>query len=509
MQDTFQQRLDFVGLGDGVADRLAPVAENAARHLEQALQRFSAQVSATPSAARFLYGRERIEGDGGGPSAHWRALLAGQIDRDFAEASSRTGQRQARIGVEPRWAAGSHSIIVQELVRGVIRDGVAQLIKPRRGPLGLLGAPDAISVQDGADALANGVATLVGAVMADLDFCFSGYAERLRLDGEARLEAQQGRLHQGIAMAGSLLERAAEGRRDFPDMASDDPDLAPLRAGAEKLADKVVSLLDDLETAGSAARALGAEVLAGGQALLAGQGAQRELVQRLERQLAQAAPRAADLPPRLGALVRRGKALARRCVRHRRDLMAATGSVSEPIGGDPAALIERIDGLGLAANLVAARLAQGAAVDQGLDGDLHAIALGLAQVSAQLRAEGDRRAGATGNADQAARRMVSLLEQIGADLGADAALLAALERDSLVLAAGCAEANGMAAALVDTAGQGEAAVERIEAALAGAGALAVLAEAFDGSGPVGLDNDEPPVHAVFDHEAIAAHWHVG
>ncbi|MBJ3786299.1 protoglobin domain-containing protein [Devosia sediminis] len=505
MQDTLQQRLDFIGLGEGVEERLAPVADSAARHLDLALQRFASQVATAPSAARFLYGRERIEGDSGGPATHWRALVSGRLDRSFAEAAVRTGQRHARIGVDPRWHVGSQAIIVQDLVRGMIPEGVATMMKPRRGPLGLLGAPDASAVQDATDALANGVATLLGAVLLDLDLTYSGYFERQRLDAETRLDAQEARLRQSIEAAGRMLEAAAEGRREEAGLAGDDAELAPLRAGAEKLADRVATLIDDLGTASRAAESLANDVLASGKALVAENAAQRDLAQRLAELLSQQAPRAADLPRQLGDLARHGKALARRCARQRRDLLAA--SAAEANRNNPLALVERIDGLGLSANLVAARLAQSAGgAGEKLDGELHAIALGLAQVSAELRAEADRRDSASENTDHAATRLATILEQLVAELGADSAALAELEQQGRTLADGVAEASALADGLVTSAGQGAEAVERVRASLAGAGALGDLKAVFNAPTLTEAQAEEQQDYPALDYEAIAAHW---
>ncbi len=68
----------------------------------------------------------------------------------------------------------------------------------RRGPLGMLGAPDPSAVMDAAEAMASGVATLVSAIVFDLDLTFTGYIDKLRQDGEARLEAQRAELRQAV-----------------------------------------------------------------------------------------------------------------------------------------------------------------------------------------------------------------------------------------------------------------------------------------------------------------------
>jgi methyl-accepting chemotaxis protein len=509
MQDTLQQRLDFVGLGDAAEERLAPIAESAARHLEMALQHFAARASNTPSAARFLYGRDRIEGDGGGPAAHWQALLAGRLDKGFAEQAMRTGQRHARIGVDPRWQAGSHAIIAQVLVRGIIRDGIATMTRPRRGPLGLLGAPDPTALNDAADALASGVATIVGAVLFDLDLTFSGYVERLRQDGEARLAAQQAQLHQSLEAAGKLLELAAEGRRDDALIEGNEPELAPLRAGAEKLADRVIGLIEDLDLAGRAAEALAAEVLSDGQGLVEHSAAQGEGAQRLVEQLGRSVPHAIALRNGLADLVRQSRALARRCSRQRRTLLALRADAGAQ--RDPTVttdLVDRVDALGLAANLAAARLAQGNASGP-LDADLRDLALGLAQVSAQLRAVADRNEHAGRHAGEDPARMTDAIEQLTRDVGADLTALVALEREGAALAEGLESALSLSAPLAILGGEGQAALDRLRHVLAEAGALTDLSRAFEDPAPADVPpRAGDPVLPAPDQAALAAHWHV-
>ncbi len=54
MQDTFEQRLAFVGLDKDVEARLAPIADLVERHVEGALERFNAQVSRAPARRAFF-----------------------------------------------------------------------------------------------------------------------------------------------------------------------------------------------------------------------------------------------------------------------------------------------------------------------------------------------------------------------------------------------------------------------------------------------------------------------
>lgn len=511
MQDTLQQRLDFVGLGEGVAARLAPIADSAMVHLETALQRFAAHASATPNAARFMYGRERIAGEGGGPAAQWRALLSGQIGRSFAETAMRTGQRHARLGVDPRWHAGSQAIVLDVLIRGIVEDGMAAALKPRRGPLGLLGAGDPAASARVADAMAAGLSTLASAVLLDLDLTYAGYAEKLRLDAELKLEGEQARLRLVLDQAGRLLAAAAEGRRDETLLVSADPDLAPLRAGAEKLADRVIGLVEDLATAGEAAEALAAEVLSAGEVLVSERAGQIEDARTLSEVLGEQAPAAAALSNGLGELARHGKAVSRKVGKGRRDLEASRLALDAAARQPDVA--EGADGLSQAANLLVARLATMNGLPQGnaLEADMRALAFGLAQLAGQVRKGQEATTRLGRDAATALETAGRLLERLGGDLAAELGVMGGLERHGVQLAAGLARSHAIACALRDDlsadAEQGAAVRETIRQALEGAGALVELAATMDGA------DETPPVpegsatYPLPEQAAMAAHWH--
>jgi methyl-accepting chemotaxis protein len=452
MQDSLQQRLEFVGLGDGIERLLAPIAPGLDRHLDAALRHLSLQVAAAPSAARFLYGRDRIESDGGSAAAHWQALLAGQFDKTFVETATRTGQRHARIGVEPRWQAGSHAIIAQALIRGVVADGVAQIARARRGPLALLdlrgSAPDEMI-----QGLADAVAALVGAVLLDLDLTFSGYAERLRQDAEAGLAAEKSRLRTAAAQVGLALENAAAGQSDTGLVALDDPDLVPLRAGAEKLADRVSGLIEDLELSARAVDGLAVSVLHAARGL--DQDSEHQVAQAglLARALPELGPAVLAVSNGLGQQVRTRRQDVRHCRKGARDL----GAIRDAL----------------------APMRQG----KGRTHD------GEVELDAKL--EG----------------VMVLLDRLGDDCSAEARALAALERELGALATAVSVATlhaaGLEARLVDGKGQGAAIEASIRQALEGSTALAGLAQTFNtpASAP-------QTVFPLPDHAALAAHWHV-
>lgn len=452
MQEALQQRLDFVGLGEGAKERLTPISDSLSHHLDAALDDLSRRIATAPTTARFLFGRERIEADGGGLAAHWKKLLAGQIDSSFAEAAMRTGQRHARIGVDPRWHMGSHAVIVQSLIRSILTDGMDRA-RTRRGPLAVLDAlvPQQSSAQ--VEAMADGIAALVGAVLVDLELTFAGYVDRLRHDTEAAIAAEQARLKSAVATAGHVLDMAAEGRRDDEAMALDAPELAPLREGAEKLADRVIGLAEDLEVSGKAISTLAEQVLLGVRHLSADTAAGSQDGGALARALAELSPAAMAVASGLGEQGRARRTDLRRFRRGARDIEAAR------------TLLRGTDASSKAANLT--------------------------------------------EADALLVSIAGLFERLIADTSAETRSLTTTDRlaEALVAAISSAsiDAAGLAARLATTGNQGEALEQSMAEALESIGILAGLADILGRSEDSATAAE--PVFPLPDQTALAAHWH--
>lgn len=452
MQETLQQRLDFVGLGESAQERLAPIRESLSHHLDAALDDLSRRIATAPTTARFLFGRERIEADGSGLATHWKRLLTGQIDSSLAEAATRTGQRHARIGVDPRWHMGSHAVIVQNLIRGVIVDGMDQARK-RRGPLAVLDALVAHQSSAEVEAMADGVAVLVGAVLVDLELTFAGYVDRLRQDAQATLVAEQARLRAAVAVAGRALDLAAEGCRDDEAMVLDAPELAPLREGTEKLADRVIGLAEDLELSGKAILTLAEQVMLGVRHLSADSAAGSRDGSALARSLAELSPAAVTVASRLGEQARARRTDLRRFRRVARDIETARTMLCEADAGIKTA------------NLVEA----------------DALLLSVADLFERLIADAS-----------AETRSLTTIDRLAE------ALVAAISSASV-------DAAGLAARLATTGHKGEALEQSTAEAIESIGVLTRFAD-IPGSpedNPISVE----PVFPSQDQTALAAHWH--
>jgi len=502
MQDTFQQRLDFLGLGGDVETRMAPIAALVECHVERALERFNAQISRSPSAARFLYGRERIEANGEGLAEHWRALARGQFDMEFARAAQRMGLRHARIGLEPRWHVGSYASLVDTLVRGVIQDGLAAAMRSRKGGLNLFGRGDEGIASDAAGAIAEGLATLMAGVLLDIDLSLAGYIGKLREEGLNAVEAQRQRLRLAVEKAGTALELAAEGQKLDGKELSLDPELAPLHAGAERLADRVIELIADLEGSSAAMHGVAASVVQHAATLLAASGAPTEQAEALAGRLDDQAGTAGRTASAIEALERQARAQMRRRAGLRKTVRA-TEKAAAALATEAQAeesLAEQLDALHLSAQLLAA---------QGEDEGVRALSAGLGRLSGQLRAHHVQSAQGRDGLARSLAGQQAMLERIAEAASEDAEGLSQAGRAAREHAATLADIARMVHDLRDTlttgAAQSRSAQEGLREALAAAEAFADLAQVFDG------DEAAAPAEMfpVQDQAALAAHWHVG
>ncbi|WP_297107912.1 protoglobin domain-containing protein [uncultured Devosia sp.] len=494
MQETLQQRLDFLGLGADVEARLAPLSALIEPQVEQALQRFQAQLATTPSAARFLYGRDRIEANGDGLAEHWRALASGRFDRQFAEAATRMGQRHARIGLEPRWHVGSYASLVDSLVRGMLQAGMVSVLKTRRPALRLFGGADDSRMVQAVDALADGLVALLCGILLDIDLSMSGYLGKLREEGLNAVEAQRQRLRATISKAGRMLELAAEGQRDPDAAAAMDPELAPIQEGAGRLADKVLTLIADLESASAATRHIAGRAVEGGRAMLSGQdervAAATALAEALvaANELAQDTGVTAELERRVRTQSRQ-RGGAKKSAAGAAQALSALQAELETL----AALAEQVEGLQLNVQLATAQEGGGA---------LQALGAGLTGLAGQLHGVRTRLDHQSQVLDRAMTRLSATVE--GADSTSD--VVGLLRTQGAALADAALAAEQLRHDLTGDLAQRQAAMAGLREALEGAEALADLAAAF---APDCADEVDAAPCLVQDQAALAAHWHVG
>lgn len=152
--------------------RLKPVID---RETPLGLDLFYAQVQSTPETARFFSSPDHMQRAKSAQAAHWLAISAGEFDARFAANVQRIGLTHARIGLDPRWYIGGYALLLEHLIKAILRE---------MWPKGLIRRNKDAAAAD--DAAAT-VAALVKAAMLDMDLSMSAYLDSAE---EARVEAE-------------------------------------------------------------------------------------------------------------------------------------------------------------------------------------------------------------------------------------------------------------------------------------------------------------------------------
>ncbi|WP_299174081.1 globin-coupled sensor protein [uncultured Brevundimonas sp.] len=206
-----QQRLDFLKFDDTARSALAQTRPVIQAALPQILDTFYDQIRATPEAARFFSSEAQISGAKNAQAGHWSLIASGDFTPAYVDGVRRIGMTHARIGLEPRWYIGGYAVVLDGLVKAIV--------KADAGKRKLFGR------KDNGEALGEAISSVVRAAMLDMDFAISVYletAEDARRDADekrAQSEAEQSRV---VAATAEALTALAQGdlttriHTDFP-----------------------------------------------------------------------------------------------------------------------------------------------------------------------------------------------------------------------------------------------------------------------------------------------------
>jgi methyl-accepting chemotaxis protein len=198
-KESMQDRLQFVGMGPSESARLRALAPLVERALGPVLDRFYAQVAATPAASRYFTGANHMQGAKSKQQDHWREIVRGEFGADYVRRVEAIGLAHARLGVEPRWYIGGYAQVTDGLVQALIRETWPKWTAP--------GSPKA-------DDAAASVGAVLKAALLDMDLAVTVYLDRLdeqRAAAEAARAADQARQTEALEVIAEALARLAAG----------------------------------------------------------------------------------------------------------------------------------------------------------------------------------------------------------------------------------------------------------------------------------------------------------
>ena len=196
---SLNERLAFMDLDQdarGALRSLGPVID---REIGAALSGFYDKVRATPETRAFFGDDRQMDQASVRQQGHWRNIAKAEFGDDYGQGVKTVGEVHARIGLEPRWYIGGYALIADRLMRAVVKD---------QWPKGMF------AKGDGGQATGAAVASLMKAMLLDMDIAISTYLEAIEAERQA-LEEQRRRDAASqaaiVSALGEALARVARG----------------------------------------------------------------------------------------------------------------------------------------------------------------------------------------------------------------------------------------------------------------------------------------------------------
>ena len=268
------ERLDFLEIDQKTRETLGELRPTIRDVIGPALDKFYAKVSKTGKIVGHFRDGAHMNGAKSAQIGHWDKVAGGNFDDDYVKGVTAVGKAHARIGLEPRWYIGGYSMLVGELLAGV-------LVKHWPFPFG----------KQHAVSLGEKLRAVVKAAMLDMDYSISVYLDELETRRKT-LEEERARFEADQAIAMEHLRRGLEAlaQGDFEARMTTE-----LPANFKEMAGYYNDTVDRLNTSFAAIRRASEEILNGTDAIAH---ASSELASRTTRQAGGGAEQASRAPVR-------------------------------------------------------------------------------------------------------------------------------------------------------------------------------------------------------------------
>jgi len=154
--DNLSERIDYYEISRIRKSSLNGVRRTLKRRLDRALDRFYAKVATVPALGHFFSGKAQMDRAKSAQAKHWMGVFTDGVDEAYQKRSEFIGQTHARIGLEPKWYIGGYTLILEEMIHGII-------------------APGPLAFVPGRKAMADQVVALMKVALLDIDIALTGY----------------------------------------------------------------------------------------------------------------------------------------------------------------------------------------------------------------------------------------------------------------------------------------------------------------------------------------------
>ena len=183
-----KERMEFMRLNVDNRDKIRGVRSILERELPIGLDKFYAQLRATPEVSHFFSSEAHISRAKQSQLGHWSAISSARFDDAYAAKVQSIGQTHARIGLEPRWYIGGYALILEHLVQSILAE---------TWPKGFMSRGSKYTGEE----IGATVAALVKAVLLDMDLAISVY---IKAADEARIKVEEAQAQERAQIAGAI-----------------------------------------------------------------------------------------------------------------------------------------------------------------------------------------------------------------------------------------------------------------------------------------------------------------
>lgn len=156
MSASLHERLKFYELGDNDRSSFLRVKRVLGRNIDKALERFYRKIGGVSQLSHFFSSQGHMDQAKGAQRNHWMKVFSDGLTEEYHQRAVGIGRVHARIGLEPQWYVGGYSLILEDVIRGMVASGLLGLLPWRRR-------------------LAKDLTSLVKVSLLDMDLALSTY----------------------------------------------------------------------------------------------------------------------------------------------------------------------------------------------------------------------------------------------------------------------------------------------------------------------------------------------
>ena len=109
------ERLEYLGIDDGVRQRLVDFQPLLTANVDAVLEGFYAHITRWPELKTLAGNSDKIARLKDAQRTHWDNLFSGRFDSDYFQRAVSIGQVHEKIGLEPRWYVGGYAFTLGKL----------------------------------------------------------------------------------------------------------------------------------------------------------------------------------------------------------------------------------------------------------------------------------------------------------------------------------------------------------------------------------------------------------